>query len=581
MFSFRRKRKKSDSNEHQENVVQCRASQNLENLQLEQNQCLTQQFRIYEESHECITPKVILHRNTDIPGDGNCLFHSLIRVLQLQISTCDLRRQLRDSSYLNSCHNPQEAYKILSSNNEYGDLDCLYLFAIIYNQNICVHYHYFNVISKNEDTRFCHFKANDTNNWIHLDLREQHFTPYLSDDEKKKEDERKQKEKNKEYSKRYRDKKRTSNLQTCLSARVVLDVQPVIHTSQIAGPSTGGVTYVSPVICSSQIADLSRDVPSCPSIYSNYNSIEDRVRQRHFPSQVIISSPPNIHLQTYSAFQQNSSAHRQFEKDFIENEFGHACDICDRLWFRKDLKYLQNNDATPKIEFIRTLLSNTTILKIKICSTCFTAIQKRHIPPLSVYNGFKYPPLPDCLKDFPLDLVSERLISPRIAFMQIRRLRHVHGKYGIYGQVINVPIEVNTMVHQLPRQVDDDHAITIHIKRKKIHKSSDVYGIVTKRKIKVWLRYLKDTPLYKSYGVLVDDGFLNDISYDVKDEIIFDEDGDNDILEQIPIEESLMAQQQTLIWNDDVYLRSAPGEGSFLFSCFFNLLNKKIHNKYI
>lgn len=353
----------------------------------------------------------------------------------------------------------------------------------------------------------------------------------------------------------------------------MLDRQPVIHTSQIAGLSTEGVPYVPPVIGSSQIGDvLSRDVPSSLSRHPNNDSIEDRVRQRHFRSQVVESSPPNIHLQTYSAYQQNSSAHRQFENDFVENDFGYACDICDRLWFKKDLKYLQNTDATPKIEFIRTLLSNIAILKIKICSTCFTAIQKERIPPLSVYNGFKYPPLPDCLKDFPLDLITERLISPRIPFMQIRRLRHVHGQYGIYGQVINVPIEVNTMIHQLPRQVDDDHAITVHIKRKKIHKSSYVYGIVTKRKIKVWLRYLKDTPLYKSYGVLVDDGFLNDKSYDVEDEIIFDEDGDNDILEQIPIEESLIAQQQTLMWNDDMYLRIAPGEGRFLFCLHVSLI---------
>ncbi|RVE40302.1 hypothetical protein evm_003534 [Chilo suppressalis] len=329
----------------------------LDDLQMQKIQFLTQQLRIYEESHKCITPKVILHRTTDIPGDGNCLFHSLIRVLQLQISTSDLRRQLRDSPYLNSCHNPQEAYKILSSNSEYGDLDCLYLFAKIYNQNICVHYHYFNVISKNEDTRFCHFKANDTHNWIHLDLRELHFTPYFSDDEKKKEEERKLKQKNREYSKRYRDKKRASNLQAGPSARDVLDVQPVIHTSQIAGLSTRGVPYVPPVICSSQIADLlSRDVPSSLSIHSNCKSSEDRVCQRHFRFQVVESSPPNIHLQIYAAFQHNSSAHRQFQNDFVENEFGHASDICDRLWFRKDLKYLQNNNATPKIELIRTLL---------------------------------------------------------------------------------------------------------------------------------------------------------------------------------------------------------------------------------
>lgn len=39
--------------------------------------------------------------------------------------------------------------------------------------------------------------------------------------------------------------------------------------------------------------------------------------------------------------------------------------------------HLQNDDATLNIEFIRTLLSNIAILKIKICSTCFTVIQNR------------------------------------------------------------------------------------------------------------------------------------------------------------------------------------------------------------
>ncbi|GFU82960.1 uncharacterized protein TNCV_1475601, partial [Trichonephila clavipes] len=46
----------------------------------------------------------------------------------------------------------------------------------------------------------------------------------------------------------------------------------------------------------------------------------------------------------------------------------------------------------------------------------------------------------------------------------------------------------------------------------------------------------------------------------IQDEIIYDEDGDNDISEQIPIDESLVAQQQTLMWNDEMYLTIAPGE---------------------
>lgn len=68
------------------------------------------------------------------------------------------------------------------------------------------------------------------------------------------------------------------------------------------------------------------------------------------------------------------------------------------------------------------------------------------MPTLSVFNGFAYPPRPANLPD--LDLVTERLISPRLPFMQIRRLRHGQGQNGILGQIINVPVTV-TMVNRL------------------------------------------------------------------------------------------------------------------------------------
>ncbi|GFX52197.1 OTU domain-containing protein [Trichonephila clavipes] len=119
-----------------------------------------------------------------------------------------------------------------------------------------------------------------------------------------------------------------------------------------------------------------------------------------------------------------------------------------------------------------------------------------------------------------------------------RRLRRVLGQFGIYGQVINVPIEANTMVNSLPRNIDDDHSITVHIKRKKIHKSNYLCGYSQQKKNKkAWLQHLKDSPLYTSYGITVDDSFFNGQD-DIQDEIIYDEDGDNDISEQIPIDES-------------------------------------------
>ncbi|XP_063979337.1 uncharacterized protein LOC135163656 isoform X2 [Diachasmimorpha longicaudata] len=387
------------------------------------------------------------------------------------------------------------------------------------------------------------------------------------------------KQANKDYCKRYRDKRRTLNLLSTDQTFVQQSVPP-----QIAGPSTRDVPYIPRTAIHSSGPFTTDDIHSeiihneritGPPSHSDDNppihNVADIIVPGQPSSQIVNASLPNVQVQTYSAFQRNSSAHREFQKDFVANEFGLACDVCDRLWFKKDLSYLQNIDTTKNIDFVRPLLSNTTLPEIKLCSTCNAATKKQRIPPMSVYNGFKYPPIPASLKDFPLDLVTERLISPRIPFMQIRRLRHVHGQYGIYGQVINVPIEVNTMVNVLPRQVDDDYAITVHIKRKKIHKSSYVYGIVRKRSIKVWLRYLKDTPLYTSYGVAVDDRFLNDNNEcEVADDIVFDEDGDNDILEQIPIGESLIAQQQTLMWDENMYLSIAPGEENVPISLLFD-----------
>ncbi|XP_024944920.1 uncharacterized protein LOC112494970, partial [Cephus cinctus] len=197
----------------------------------------------------------------------------------------------------------------------------------------------------------------------------------------------------------------------------------------------------------------------------------------------------------------------------------------------------------------RTFLPDVDPHSIAVCSTCRSSIHKKSIPNMAVYNGFEYPTIPANLQNCLLDLVFERLISPRIPFMQIRRLRHVHGQYGIYGQVINVPVEVNTMVNKLSRKTNDDHCIYVHIKRKKIHKSSFLHGLINKRIIKEWLQYLVNTPLYITYNITIDDQFFdnkNDEELPLDDPNENNEENDGNDLENIPIEESLLAQQQTV-----------------------------------
>jgi hypothetical protein len=81
----------------------------------------------------------------------------------------------------------------------------------------------------------------------------------------------------------------------------------------------------------------------------------------------------------------------------------------------------------------------------------------------------------------PLDCISERLVAPRLPFMQIRRLRHQMGEYVIVGQISNVPVDLENMVTTLPRQLDEDDSFNVHLKRNIINKSTYLQGCIKKR----------------------------------------------------------------------------------------------------
>ncbi|GBP91974.1 hypothetical protein EVAR_59368_1 [Eumeta japonica] len=401
------KRQKLDSNE--ENVMQCRAVGNIDNVKLHKNQFNSQQLKIYEQRNECITPEVILRRNTGIPGD-----------------------------------------------------------------------------------------ANDAQNWIHLHLREQHFTPFY-------------------------------------------EVSDLLVTTQDA---TRNEAHVDANI------QLLRDNCDEDPTEDNHNKHENEIviDREDRTGENIMDFIVDGTITVYTNYRKHSTSHIDFYKDFTSNSFGHSCTICDRLWWKRDLKM-----STSKHESIlKTILQNYTPGEfVQVCSTCYTSLEKEKIPLMSTYNGFAYPKIPSHLPM--LNLIEQRLISPRIPFMQIRRLRHVNGQYGIYGQIINVPVEVNTMVKQLPRNIEDDHCFYVHLKKKLIHKTSTVHGLINKSHIKEWLSYLVPTPLYVYHDIKIDESFFT--GNERTSQLNMDE-----ISEHVPVEDNLVAQQQTLLWNVDYFLSLAPGE---------------------
>jgi len=108
------------------------------------------------------------------------------------------------------------------------------------------------------------------------------------------------------------------------------------------------------------------------------------------------------------------------------------------------------------------------------------------------------------------------------------------------------------MVKQLPRIIEDDHCFYVHLKKKLIHKTSYVHGLINKRHVKEWL-YLVSTPLYVYHDIKIDGSFMT--GNESTSQLIMDE-----ISEHVLVEDILTAQQKTLLWNDDYFLSIAPGE---------------------
>ncbi|GBN74195.1 hypothetical protein AVEN_83246-1 [Araneus ventricosus] len=130
---------------------------------------------------------------------------------------------------------------------------------------------------------------------------------------------------------------------------------------------------------------------------------------------------------------------KHFVKDFSENEFGHVCNVCVILHFLKDVTSVSKNERFLSI--LRAQFPDKDVQAFSLCGSCKRSPYNSKIPPLSRNIGFIYLDPPDLPS---LDPISERLISPRLPFIQIRRLR-AEG-YAVVGQLINVPVDVNTMV---------------------------------------------------------------------------------------------------------------------------------------
>ncbi|GBN78898.1 hypothetical protein AVEN_171937-1 [Araneus ventricosus] len=97
-----------------------------------------------------------------------------------------------------------------------------------------------------------------------------------------------------------------------------------------------------------------------------------------------------------------------------ENEFGHARNVCVRLRFLKDVTPASKNEKFLSV--FRAQFPDKDVQAFNLCGSCKRSPYNSKIPPLSRNIGFIHPDGPDLPS---LDPISERLISPRLPFIQI------------------------------------------------------------------------------------------------------------------------------------------------------------------
>lgn len=111
-----------------------------------------------------------------------------------------------------------------------------------------------------------------------------------------------------------------------------------------------------------------------------------------------------------------TSPHIECEQRFVLNRFGFSC---DHLWFGNYLLAV----SSVVLDLLRLEYPIDNASSFRMCNNFYQYLCTNKSLRLSRSNGFSYPPLP--LHLAPLEPITEWLVSPRLPFIQIRRLSFV------------------------------------------------------------------------------------------------------------------------------------------------------------
>ena len=230
-------------------------------------------------------------------------------------------------------------------------------------------------------------------------------------------------------------------------------------------------------------------------ISSQDNSFETLEETSGCARSSVLSVPKAIEL-----FHQNISVGPEY-----------ICTCCDQLWYRSSVTKcnpsLYQSCSKDILDLCLTGLKTVDDTEW-ICGTCHSNLKIGKLPTCAKANKMTFPEKLDVLKD--LTPLEERLISPRIPFMQVRELPS-GGQLSIHGNVVNVPANVNSTVSVLPRPINESQTIPIKLKRRLGYKHHDQFQNVRPTKVLAAAQHLvHNSEIFKNEGIQVTDNYISD-----------------------------------------------------------------------
>ena len=236
--------------------------------------------------------------------------------------------------------------------------------------------------------------------------------------------------------------------------------------------------------------------------------VNRQTKIRKIVSNESASLPTNVNDQLQAQEDNKSSMISLFHNN-IECGPEYICTCCDQLWYRSSVvKCNANKYKACSQDVVKSCVMGLRSVNDTewICTTCDSNLKTGKLPSCSKANKMSFPAKPELLNLTPLE---ERLISPRIPFMQIRELPR-GGQLSIHGNIVNVPSDVNSTVHCLPRPINESQTIPIKLKRRLSYKHHYQFQNVRPKKVLDAAKYLVQTSdLFKSEGIEVQSGWID------------------------------------------------------------------------